>query len=119
MDGRAPPVAPPPLGQAILFRHCFVRHAIPWGPNSMKNTVLVAFVFVLISWPLLAATHHARKHDRRTYHHGVTEIHSQITCEMVRSYVAQVGVEQARTMAKANGMTSSEEQTARRCLAHQ
>jgi len=37
---------------------------------------------------------------------------------MVRSYVAQVGVAQARAMAQANGMTSSDEQRARRCLAH-
>jgi hypothetical protein len=85
----------------------------------MKNAVLLAFVFVFISWPLAAATHHTHKYDRRAYHRGSTETHSQVTCEMVRSYVAQVGVEQARTMAKANGMTSSEEQTARRCLAHQ
>ena len=86
----------------------------------MKNTALLAFVFVFISWPLLAATHHTNKYGhRRAYHHGATETHSQITCEMVRSYVAQVGVAQARATAQANGMTSSEEQTARRCLAHQ
>jgi hypothetical protein len=86
----------------------------------MKNIALLAFVFVFISWPLLAATQHTNKYGhRRAYHHGATETHSQITCEMVRSYVAQVGVAQARATAQANGMTSSEEQTARRCLAHQ
>jgi hypothetical protein len=84
----------------------------------MKNTALLAFVFVFISWPLLAATHHTH-YGHRAYHHGATEAHSQITCEMVRSYVAQVGMTQARATAQANGMTSSEEQTARRCLAHQ
>jgi hypothetical protein len=84
----------------------------------MKNTALLAFVFVFISWPLMAATPHTH-YRHRAYHHGATETHSQITCEMVRSYVAQVGVSQARATAQANGMTSSEEQTARRCLAHQ
>jgi hypothetical protein len=86
----------------------------------MKNTALLALAFAFISGPLLAATHHTSKYGhRRAYHHGATETHSQITCEMVRSYVAQVGVAQARATAQANGMTSSEEQTARRCLAHQ
>jgi hypothetical protein len=85
----------------------------------MKNTALLASVFIFISWPLVAATYHTHKYEhRRAYQHGSTQTHSQITCEMVRSYVAQVGVAQARATAQANGMTSSEEQTARRCLAH-
>ena len=44
--------------------------------------------------------------------------HSHITCDMVRSYVAQVGLEQARAMAQAAGMTASEERRARQCLAN-
>jgi hypothetical protein len=40
-----------------------------------------------------------------------------ITCEMVRAYVAQVGLVQARADAAAHGMTASEEQRARACLA--
>jgi hypothetical protein len=43
--------------------------------------------------------------------------HSHITCDMVRSYVAQVGLQQARAMAVAAGMTPSEERQARQCLA--
>jgi hypothetical protein len=43
--------------------------------------------------------------------------HSNITCDMVRSYVAQVGVQQAKAMAVAAGMTASEERKARQCLA--
>lgn len=35
---------------------------------------------------------------------------------MVRAYVAQVGVDQARTIALAHGMTASQEQRAKRCL---
>jgi hypothetical protein len=44
--------------------------------------------------------------------------HSNITCDMVRSYVAQVGLAQARAMAAAAGMTASEERRARQCLTH-
>jgi hypothetical protein len=44
--------------------------------------------------------------------------HSNITCDMVRSYVAQVGLQQARAMAIAAGMTASEERRARQCLAN-
>jgi hypothetical protein len=39
-----------------------------------------------------------------------------ITCGMVRAYVAQVGLEQARAVAAAHGMTASQEQRARACL---
>jgi hypothetical protein len=39
-----------------------------------------------------------------------------ITCEMVRAYVAKVGLWQARAVALAQGMTASEERRARRCL---
>jgi hypothetical protein len=39
-----------------------------------------------------------------------------ITCEMVRTYVAQVGLEEARAVAAAHGMTASQEKKARACL---
>jgi hypothetical protein len=85
----------------------------------MKNNALPALVFVVALWPLAAAAHHIHHYGRhRAYHHVSVETHPQISCEMVRSYVAQVGVAQARAMAQVNGMTSSDEQRARRCLAH-
>jgi len=37
---------------------------------------------------------------------------------VVRSYVAQVGLAQARAMAAAAGMTAAEERRARQCLAN-
>jgi hypothetical protein len=40
----------------------------------------------------------------------------EITCEMVRAYVAQVGLVQARADAAAHGMTASQERRARACL---
>jgi hypothetical protein len=42
--------------------------------------------------------------------------HSGITCEMVRAYVAQVGLAQAAAMAQSAGITASEKDRARRCL---
>jgi hypothetical protein len=77
-----------------------------------------------------AEAHRYGSHDGRhhSYGHGAGEIgahetggretHSHITCEMVRSYVAQVGLMQAKAMAQAAGMTASEERRARQCLAN-
>jgi len=100
----------------------------------MKNTALLAVILVVISSPLLAKPHHLYSVGR---HHGYRhasydgrhdgyrrpdaqigrgETHSHVTCEMVRSYAAQVGLAQARAMAQAAGMTASEERRARQCL---
>ena len=40
----------------------------------------------------------------------------RMTCEIVRSYVAEVGMVQARATAVAAGMTGWQERLARRCL---
>ena len=40
-----------------------------------------------------------------------------ITCQTVRAYVSQVGVVAAKAIARANGMTASQERRARQCLA--
>jgi hypothetical protein len=42
---------------------------------------------------------------------------SSINCETVRYYVGQMGLEQAKALARAAGMTASQEWSARRCLA--
>jgi hypothetical protein len=70
------------------------------------------------------ATHAASRGDRHDRQSGQHEsesqsfsAHSHVTCEMVRSYVAQVGLEQARAVALAAGMTPAEERRARHCLA--
>ncbi len=94
-------------------------------------------LFVGISSSLMAKPHHdyyqgrkfghheSRRHheiSRPAYHHdsnhraSVPQGHSHITCDMVRSYVAQVGLAQAKAMAEAAGMTASEERRARQCL---
>ena len=80
--------------------------------------------------------HHAYAYRHRSDHHAYAEAyrhgwdhrgdterlqqpglaHAQITCGMVRAYVAQVGLSQARAMALSAGMTAAQERRARRCL---
>ena len=40
----------------------------------------------------------------------------RVSCETVRAFVAQMGLDQARAIALAHGMTRSQERRARRCL---
>jgi hypothetical protein len=74
----------------------------------MKKAVLLIFVFVAASYPAIAKQHH--------YRPGAAGSHARITCEMVRAYVAQIGLAQAKAMAQAAGMTASEEREAVQCL---
>ena len=77
----------------------------------MKRTVLlVTLLLVSASCPSIAKPHHYPGHD------ATLDTRPHITCEMVRAYVAQAGVEQAREMARAAGMTAADERRARRCL---
>jgi hypothetical protein len=85
----------------------------------MKNTAFVALLIAITACPAAAKPlkpyrtnqhHHAARHDKEI------GAHSNITCEMVRNYVAQVGLEQARAMATAAGMTAADERRARQCL---
>jgi hypothetical protein len=55
----------------------------------------------------LAAASAASATERKPIH---------ISCETVRAYVAAVGVQQAREVALAHGMTAWQERLARRCL---
>ena len=93
----------------------------------MKKIGLIILCLVTASYPAMAKILHHHRYDRyahrharfaeRNYHIGVTrQTHAHVTCGMVRAYVAQVGLEQARAMARAAGMTASEERQARRCI---
>ena len=89
----------------------------------MKKTALLALVAVAVSTPSMARTHHRHHHLYRKMHEqGVTTkekpavSHAHVTCDMVRAYVAQVGLEQAKTMALSAGMTPTEARRAARCL---
>jgi hypothetical protein len=87
----------------------------------MKSAALLMLVLLTASGPAMAKPYHGHRHVARTVHHpnssGEREAHSGITCEMVRAYVAQVGLAQAVSMAQSAGITSAEKERARRCLA--
>jgi hypothetical protein len=74
---------------------------------------LLMLLFVVSATPVLANRHRAYQESGGT---GFVET-STISCETVRSYVRQVGLVQARALARANGMTPSQEWRARQCLA--
>jgi G3E family GTPase len=62
--------------------------------------------------------HHSHHHSRHHHsHHAAAGEHSGMTCSTVRAYVSQLGLEVARAMARANGMTQAQEHRARQCLA--
>jgi hypothetical protein len=111
----------------------------------MKSVALLTLGLLAASCPAMAQPHHAHRHLARAVHHthiarharvvhraNVTHhanvmhhanataervSHSVITCEMVRAYVAQVGLAQAAVMAESAGITASEKERAKRCLA--
>ena len=94
----------------------------------MRNAALLMLVLFIASSPAMAKRYHGHRHVVRTLHHHADrsveadrfverDSHSGITCDMVRAYVAQVGLAQAVATAQSAGMTSSEKQRARRCLA--
>jgi hypothetical protein len=57
-------------------------------------------------------------HPHRTYQPSDTAGRpSQINCQTIRAYVGQVGLVQATALARAAGMTASQERRARRCIA--
>ena len=59
----------------------------------------------------------SRHAEHNTAHETAPVSHSGITCEMVRAYVAKVGMGQAIAMAKSAGISAADEQRARQCLA--
>lgn len=92
----------------------------------MKNTALLVLVLLTTSYPAMAKSHHG--HRYMAHHYAARTInganrpsehvsHAGITCEMVRAYVAKVGLAQAAAMAGSAGITSTEKERARRCLA--
>jgi hypothetical protein len=83
----------------------------------MKKTALLSLVFAIAAWPVLAHSHRIHHHHSIQHHDEGSSNSSHITCEMVRAYVAQMGLAQAKAMAQAAGMTTADEHRARRCLA--
>jgi len=117
------------------------RGNVSVGINKMKKTALLMLLLGGVSSPLMAKPHHSyyssrssshregpRDNESRRYayrhdgyrqhgdHPAVQQTHPHITCDMVRSYVAQFGPAQAKAMAQAAGMTASEGRRARQWL---
>jgi hypothetical protein len=103
----------------------------------MKSAALLGLVLLTASCPSTAKPYHSHRVMAHTVHHANAraaahanaraashasrmserESHSGITCDMVRAYVAQVGLAQATAIAQSAGITSAEKERARRCLA--
>jgi hypothetical protein len=94
----------------------------------MKYTALLTLSLLVFSYPVIAKPHYFHHHQfhhhhyaaRKSYHadHDTARAsHSGITCEMVRAYVAKVGMGQAIAMAKSAGISAADEARARQCLA--
>jgi hypothetical protein len=77
----------------------------------MKIALLMT-IFVATASPALANSYRTYDSDQTRWNDS-----SHVNCETVRAYVAQVGLAQARTLARAAGMTAGQEWRARRCLA--
>jgi hypothetical protein len=77
------------------------------------KTALLLTIFVAAASPASASPYRPYQGLDQTRWGGS----SHINCVTVRAYVAQVGLEQATTLARAAGMTAGQEWKARRCLA--
>jgi hypothetical protein len=64
------------------------------------------------------ADHYAGRQSHDVRHYAAHASHAGITCEMVRAYIAKVGLGQAIAMAKSAGISAADEQRARQCLAN-
>lgn len=98
----------------------------------MKHAALLTLLSFALSCPVTAKPHHVHR-DHHHHHHYAARTsrhtahdtahdtapasHSGITCDMVRAYVATVGLSQAVAMAKSAGISAADEERARQCLA--
>ena len=87
----------------------------------MKSSALLTLALLVVSGSSLARPYHGHRHFGHAIHHAdraaERDSHSGITCDMVRAYVAQVGLAEAVAMAQSAGITPAEKERARRCLA--
>ena len=135
-------IASPPLiwGQRSVFAAprfdsaIVIAGTMHLGETIMvKSAALLTLAVLTASNSAIARPYHGHRHVARTVHHAKTVHHANasstrdsqstrvshagITCEMVRAYVAQVGLAQAAAMAQSAGITPAEKDRAKRCLA--
>jgi hypothetical protein len=78
----------------------------------MKPALLM-LIFVAGGSPALAKPYHAHQNSGQ----AARAESSHINCDTVRAYVGQVGLVQAKALARAAGMTASQERRAGLCFA--
>lgn len=94
----------PALLRPLTYKTPIAGH-VPTRKEGLMKTTLMMLLFVAAASPALADPHRANRAE------------PGITCETVRAYVSQVGLLAAKAVARANGMTASQERRARQCLA--
>jgi hypothetical protein len=77
------------------------------------KTALLMLILVAAGSPVLAEPYHAYQNSGQ----ASQSESSHINCVTVGAYVVQVGLVQAKALARAAGMTASQERRARRCFA--
>lgn len=76
--------------------------------HALRTAAIFALLFLTAASPAAASARHVS---------GNSGKHLHVTCNMVRAYVAKVGMKKARATARSHGITAAEEKKARRCLA--
>jgi hypothetical protein len=82
----------------------------------LKRAVWLGLVLLVAASPALAQGPQAMRADGASDNATILRRFSHISCEMVRAFVSEVGMEHARAMALAAGMTPAQERRAARCL---
>jgi hypothetical protein len=82
----------------------------------LKRAVWLGLVLLIAASPALAQGPQAARADGASDNATILRRFSHISCEMVRAFVSEVGIEHARAMALAAGMTPAQERRAARCL---
>jgi len=77
------------------------------------KTALLMLIFVAAGSPASAKLYHAYQNSGQ----AARSESSHINCATVRAFVGQLGMVQAKALARAAGMTASQERRARRCFA--
>jgi hypothetical protein len=80
------------------------------GDGTVKSRLLLAVIVFACAFTGEAGA------ARDSENSSILRRPTHISCEMVRAYVGQVGVMQARAMALAAGMTPAQERRAVHCL---
>ena len=104
MKARRSKTAPQPARSGDRQRNLRASMALILRHRASLAVFRIALVFASLTIGLGAAS---------------TKASSHITCQMVRDYVARVGLSHAKRVAAAHNITASEKRRARRCLSTQ